>query len=158
MQYTKFLLFNGNLTSGTLPCLIALPKFKEKIRVMTKKEERPRSEKTQLEEHPKDLDYNPDITAEDKKVLNNQSKDHKISQYIEQREEPIDFVGHDLDVPLAKERFNPTVNRPDDAERNRKPKDSADTHENLGPDSETIYKNQDAEKYRDPSEKTRRKD
>lgn len=123
---------------------------------MTKKEEKPKNEKKQREEHPKDLDYNPDITSEDKEVLNNQSKDQNKGDYFEEREENIDFVGEDLDVPMEDEKFNSTVNKPDDTERNRKPKDSADTHENLGPDSETIYKNQDAEKYKDPSEKTRK--
>lgn len=125
---------------------------------MTKKEERPANKKNQREQHPKDVEYNPDITSEDKEVLNNQSKDEKKGDYFKEREEPIDFAGEDLDVPLDDQKFNQTANKPDDSERNRKPKDSADTHENLGPKSETIYKNEDAEKYKDPSEKTRKKD
>lgn len=123
---------------------------------MTKKEEHPRKKENEQESHPKDLDYNPEITAEDKEVLNNQSHDQRKGDYFEERDEPIDFVGEDLDVPRDDQQFNQTTNQPDDIERARKPKDSANTNENLDEESETIYKNEEAEKYRDPSEKTRK--
>ena len=123
---------------------------------MTKKEEQPRKPQDERENHPRDLDYNPEITDDDKEVLNNQSHDQNGGDYFEEREEPIDYAGEDLDIPLDDQKFNQTTNQPDDIERARKSKDSANTNENLDEDSETIYKNEEAEKYRDPSEKTRK--
>lgn len=120
---------------------------------MTKKEERPAGKEREREEHPENLDYNPDITSEDKEVLNNQSADQKKGEYFEERTEPIDYAGEDLDIPLDDQQFNQTANRPDDAELTRKSKDSANKNDDLEPDSETIYKNEEAEKYKSPSKK-----
>lgn len=125
---------------------------------MTKKEEKPTDKEQEREKHPDNLDYNPDITSEDKEVLNNQSEDQKKGEYFEERTEPIDYAGEDLDIPLDDEQFNQTVNQPDDSEFQRKPKESANTNDNIEPDSETIYKNQEAEKYKSPSKKSRKKD
>lgn len=126
---------------------------------MTKKEQEPidRNENRdqERERHLKDIDYNPDITDEDKEVLNNQSQDEKKGDYFEDRKEPIDYAGDDLDIPeLDEKQFNQSVSKPDDTEKEKRPKNSANTNEDLESESaaETIYKGEDAEKYRDPSQ------
>lgn len=104
----------------------------------------------------KGSNYNPDITPEDKNVLNNQSQDEKKGDYFKDREEPIDYAGEDLDVPGEDDRkFNPTTNKPQDVEQERKPKDSANSNDNIASQTDTVYKGEKAEKYQDPSKKTR---
>lgn len=125
---------------------------------MTKKEEQPKNNKVDMkrEENQK---YNPEITPEDKATLNNQSQDEKKGDYFKDREEPIDYAGADLDIPGEFDRkFNPTTNKPQDVEEQRRPKESANSNDNIESQTETVYKNEDAEKYKDPSEKTRNKD
>lgn len=126
---------------------------------MTKKEEMPKKNQQEREESSKDLPFNPDITAENKKVLNNQSKDEKKGDYFKDRDEPIDYAGADLDVPeLDEKKFNPTKNKADDVEKQRRPKESANSNDNIESQSETVYKGKKAEEYKDPSEKTRNKE
>ena len=125
---------------------------------MTKKEEMPRNNKNERESDPKDLPYNPDITPGDKEVLNNQSQDEQKGNYFKNREEPVDYAGEDLDIPeMDEKQFNQTKNKADDAEKNRRPKDSANSNDNIESQSDTVYKGEEAEKYNDPSEKTRDK-
>lgn len=125
---------------------------------MTRKEKMPKDNKGEREEHPKNLDYNPDITSEDKEVLNNQSKDEQIDDDFQERTEPVDYAGEDLDIPKDQQKFNQTVNEADDSEKNKRPKDSANSHDSIESRSKTVYKNEEAEKYKDPSEKSRRKE
>lgn len=121
---------------------------------MTKKEEMPKGNKQERESASKDLPFNPDITSEDKKVLNNQSKDEKKGDYFKDRDEPIDYAGADLDVPeMDDKQFNQTKNKADDAEKQRRPKESANSNDNIESQTETVYKGDKAEKYQDPSKK-----
>jgi hypothetical protein len=121
---------------------------------MTKKEEMPRKNKEEREKKPKDMSYNPDITPEDKEVLNNQSKDEKKGEYFKDREQPIDYTGSDLDIPqLDDKQFNETRNKADETEKNRKPKESANSNDNIESQTKTVYKGEKAEKYEDPSKK-----
>ncbi|MCX2837039.1 hypothetical protein OQ279_02640 [Salinimicrobium sp. MT39] len=122
---------------------------------MTKKEEQPKNNREDMTRD-KGSNYNPDITPEDKNVLNNQSQDQKKGDYFKDREEPIDYAGEDLDVPGEDDRkFNPTTNKPQDVEQERKPKDSANSNDNIASQTDTVYKGEKAEKYQDPSKKTR---
>lgn len=133
--------------------------LKRKSGIMTKKEQMPNKNKQDREELEKDLPYNPDITGEDKQVLNNQSKDEtrgeKEGDYFKDRNEPIDYAGKDLDIPGEDDRkFNPTRNKPQDVEKQRRPKESANSNDNIESQTETVYKGEKAEKYKDPSKKT----
>jgi hypothetical protein len=122
---------------------------------MTKKEEQPKNNREDMTRD-KGSNYNPDITPEDKNVLNNQSQDEKKGDYFKDREEPIDYAGEDLDVPGEDDRkFNPTTNKPQDVEQERKPKESANSNDNIASQTDTVYKGEKAEKYQDPSKKTR---
>ena len=124
-----------------------------KTKVMTKKEEQPKGNKQQRKNEPDDLPYNPDITPGDKEVLNNQSQDEK-SDYFEDRKEPIDYAASNLDVPeMDDKQFNQTKNEADDTEKNRRPKQSANSNDNIESQTETVYKGEKAEKYKDPSKK-----
>lgn len=124
---------------------------------MTKKEEQPKNNRDTRDQQ--DKRYNSEITPEDKEVLNNQSQDEGKGDYFKDRDEPIDYAGADLDVPGEDDRkFNPTTNKPQDVEQQRKPKDSANSNDNIESQSETVYKGEKAEKYKDPSEKTREND
>lgn len=121
---------------------------------MTKKEEMPKGNKQERESADKDLPFNPDITSEDKKVLNNQSKDEKKGDYFKDRTEPIDYAGADLDLPeMDDKQFNQTKNEADDTEKQRRPKESANSNDNIESQTETVYKGDKAEKYQDPSKK-----
>lgn len=125
---------------------------------MTRKEREPRKNEDEREKASDKLPYNPDITEENKEVLNNQSKDEnrgeKEGDYFKDREEPIDYAGADLDLPGEDDRkFNPTTNEPQDVEKERKPKESANSNDNIESQSETVYKGEKAERYRDPSKK-----
>ena len=123
---------------------------------MTKKEQEPQNNKEERAEQPKGLNYNSNITEEDKEVLNNQSEERK-GEYFKDRETPIDYEGEDLDIPkFDDEQFNPTTNKPDESELEERPKESADDLDLEGPGAETVYKGDAAKRYRDPSEKTRR--
>lgn len=122
---------------------------------MTKKEEQPQNNKENMKRE-NERKYNPDITPEDKKVLNNQSQDEKKGEYFKERDEDIDYAGADLDIPGEYDRkFNPTTNKPQDVEKQRRPKESANSNDNIESQSDTVYKGDKAEKYKDPSEKTR---
>lgn len=122
---------------------------------MTKKEEQPKGNKRERE-NPEDLSYDPNITEHDKEILNNQSKDEKKGDYFKERQEPIDYAGADLDVPGEDDRkFNPTTNKPQDVEKERRPKESANSNDNIESQTDTVYKGEKAEKYKDPSRKTR---
>lgn len=119
---------------------------------MTRKEQMPKDNREDREQPPKDIDYNPDITSQDKEILNNQSKDEKSAEgendYFEDREEPIDYAGADLDLPeMDDKKFNQTRNEPDDIERNRRPKESANSNDDERENTETVYKGEKAEKY-----------
>lgn len=127
---------------------------------MTKKEEQPKKNSQEREEASKELPFNPDITKEDKNVLNNQSKDEehgeKENEYFKDRDEPIDYAGADLDIPKEDDRkVYPTRSMPQDIEKERKPKESANSNDNIESQTNTVYKGEKAEKYKDPSEKTR---
>lgn len=122
---------------------------------MTKKEEQPK-DNNRDRENTGNTSYNPDITEHDKEILNNQSQDQKKGDYFKDREEPIDYAGADLDIPGEDNRkFNPTTNKPQDVEKERRPKESANSNDNIESQTETVYKGEKAEKYKDPSEKTR---
>ena len=126
---------------------------------MTKKEQEPRDNEEERGQQPGNLDFNPNITEEDKEVLNNQSEDETKGEYFEDREEPIDYEGEDLDIPeFDDKQFNSTTNKPDESELEELPKESADDLDHTDSESKTIYKGEQAKKYRDPSEKTRKKD
>lgn len=121
---------------------------------MTRKEQMPKGNKDEREQPSKDIDYNPDITSEDKEILNNQSKDEKSAEgendYFKDRDEPIDYAGADLDLPeMDDKQFNQTRNEPDDVERNRRPKESANSNDDARENTETVYKGEKAEKYGD---------
>ncbi|HET7360436.1 MAG TPA: hypothetical protein VFI78_00715 [Salinimicrobium sp.] len=122
---------------------------------MTKKEEQPkgnREDKNEREQTPRNMEYNPGITAEDKEVLNNQSEDEGKGNYFKERQEPIDYEGEDLDIPeMDEKQFNETASKPDDSERKERPKESANSNDNIESQTETVYKGEDAKKYRDPS-------
>lgn len=121
---------------------------------MTKKEEMPKKNENRNKRSSEDLPFDPEITSEDKEVLNNQSKDQKKGDYFKDRDEPIDYAGADLDLPeMDDEQFNPTRNKPDDSEKAKRPKDSANSNDNIEEQSETVYKGKKAEEYRDPSKK-----
>lgn len=122
---------------------------------MTRKEQEPkgnREEREEREKAPKDIDYNPDITEEDKEVLNNQAKDEnrgdKENDYFKDREEPIDYAGADLDIPQPDDKqFNQTKNEADDVEKQRRPKESANSNDDIEANTETVYKGEEAERY-----------
>ena len=121
---------------------------------MTRKEQMPKGNKEEREQQPKDIDYNPDITPEDKEVLNNQSKDEKTAEgandYFKDRDEPIDYAGADLDLPeMDEKQFNQTRNEADEAEKNRRPKESANSNDDPKENTDTVYKGEKAEKYGD---------
>lgn len=123
---------------------------------MTKKEEMPKKNKQEREQTSKDLPYNPDITSENKKVLNNQSQDEKKGEYFKERNEPVDYAGADLDLPeMDEKQFNQTRNKADESEKKKKPKDSANYNDNIESQTETVYKGKKAEKYKDASSKSR---
>jgi hypothetical protein len=123
---------------------------------MTKKEEQPKNNREDMTRG-KGNNYNSDITPEDKATLNNQSQDEKKGEYFKEREEPIDYAGADLDLPGEDDRkFNPTTNKPQDVEQERRPKESANSNDNIESQTNTVYKGEKAEKYRDPSNKTRK--
>ncbi len=122
---------------------------------MTKKEEQPENTNNKKEKDA-NLPYDPNISEQDKEVLNNQSKDQKKGEYFKDREQPIDYAGADLDIPGDDDRkFNPTTNKPQDVEQQRKPKESANSNDNIESQTDTVYKGDKAEKYKDPSEKSR---
>lgn len=122
---------------------------------MTKKEEQPKNKREDMDRD-KNLGYNSDITPEDKATLNNQSQDQKKGDYFKDRDEPIDYAGADLDIPGEEDRkFNPTTNKPQDVEKDRRPKESANSNDNIESQTNTVYKGEKAENYKDPSEKTR---
>ncbi len=127
---------------------------------MTKKEEQPKNNQDRQSGRDQDnKDYNSNITPQDKEVLNNQSQDEGKGDYFKDREEPIDYAGADLDLPGEDDRkFNPTTNKPQDVEKERRPKESANSNDNIESQTETVYKGEKAEKYKDPSEKTRDND
>ena len=125
---------------------------------MTKKERMPEKDKDEREKASKELPFNSDITSEDKDVLNNQSMDEdrakKEGDYFQGRDEPVEYAGADLDVPGQDDRkFNPTRNKPQDVEKERRPKESANSNDNIESQSDTVYKGEKAEKYKDPSKK-----
>lgn len=124
---------------------------------MTKKEEQPKNERTDMKTN-KGTEYNSDITPEDKETLNNQSQDERKGNYFKDREEPIDYAGADLDLPTEDQKFNQTANEPQDVEKERRPKESANSNDNIESQTETVYKGEKAEKYKDPSEKSRKED
>lgn len=125
---------------------------------MTKKEEMPKKNKEERGKQPKDLPFNPDITPEDKETLNNQS-DEKKGDYFKDREEPVDYAGADLDVPeLDEKQFNETKSKADQSEKDKRPKESANSNDNIESQTETVYKGEKAKKYQDPSKKTRQDD
>ena len=125
---------------------------------MTKKEQEPRDNEEERGQQPQNLGYDPNITEEDKEVLNNQSEESK-GEYFEGREEPIDYEGEDLDIPeFDDEQFNPATNKPDDSELEERPKESADDLDSMDSESETVYRGEKAEKYKHPSERTRKRE
>lgn len=124
---------------------------------MTKKEEQPKNNRSDMKRD-ENQKYNPDITPEDKKTLNNQSQDERKGDYFKDRDEPIDYAGADLDIPGEYDRkFNQTKNEPQDIEKQRRPKQSANSNDNIESQTDTVYRGEKAEKYKDPSEKTREK-
>ncbi|NJW53352.1 hypothetical protein [Salinimicrobium oceani] len=124
---------------------------------MTKKEEQPKGNERDRKNDQKS-DYNSNITDHDKQILNNQSQDEKKGEYFEERDQPIDYAGADLDIPGEDDRkVFPTRSKPQDVEKERKPKESANSNDNIESQTETVYKGEKAEKYKDPSEKTRNK-
>ena len=129
---------------------------------MTKKEEMPKKNESEREKQPKDLPFNPDITPEDKKILNNQSQDEdragRTDGYFEDRTEPVNYTQDDLDIPLVDEKqFNETRNKPDEETKNKRPKQSANSNDNIESQTDTVYKGEKAEKYQDPSKKGKNK-
>lgn len=124
---------------------------------MTKKEEQPkRGEDDQFQENSEKLSYDPEITDHDKDVLNNQSQDEGKGDYAEERKKPVDFEGENLDIPKTdteEKKFNETASKPDDSTKNKRPKDSANSNDNIETESETVYKGTKAEDYKDPSKK-----
>lgn len=123
---------------------------------MTKKEQQPENSGEEQKKFPKDLPYDPEINKEDKETLNNQSEDENKGDYFKERQEPIDYAGADLDLPdMDNDTFNPTTNQPEEVEKERKPKESVNSDDNLEPDTRTVYKGKKAEKYQDPSKKKR---
>lgn len=122
---------------------------------MSKKEEQPKNNDRDRDTA-KNSSYDPNITEHDKKILNNQSQDQKKGDYFKDRKEPVDYAGADLDIPGEDDRkFFPDRNLPQDVEKERKPKESANSNDNIESQTETVYKGKKAEKYKDPSEKTR---
>lgn len=129
-----------------------------KTTVMTKKEEQPKGNMQEREKNKKDLPFNPDITSQDKEVLNNQSYDEHRENYRDDRNSEIDYEASDLDIPKMDEKqFNETRNKADDSTRNKKPKKSANSNDNIESQTETVYKGEKAEKYKDPSKKDQKK-
>lgn len=124
---------------------------------MTKKEGEPKNNDRDLDKDNK-LPYEPEITEHDKDILNNQSRDQGKGVNAKDRQEPVDYAGADLDIPGEDDRkFNPTTNKPQDVEKERRPKESANSNDNIESQTETVYKGEKAEKYKDPSEKSRDK-
>lgn len=125
-----------------------------KIKIMTKKEEQPKRDRDDnFEESSENFKFDPDITKQDKETLNNQSEKDK-GDYFKGREDPVDFAGEDLDLPeMDEKKFNQTANKPDESEKEERPKKSANSNDNIESETETIYKGEKAEKYKDPSKK-----
>lgn len=152
IHHSLLQLFNGILTPKLLPVPRLLCNLKIKPDIMTKKEQMPKGNKDERKQDPKDIDYNPDITPEDKSVLNNQSKDERSANgendYFEDRDEPIDYVGEDLDLPeMDDKQFNQTRNEPDEAAKSHRPKESVNSNDDAKENTETVYKGEKAEKY-----------
>lgn len=121
---------------------------------MTRKEQQPKDNSEDRERSPKDLDYNPDITSEDKEVLNNQSSDERIDGYYNERKEEIDYTGEDLDLPeMDDKQFNQTKNKADDSTVEKRPKRSANSDDDPRANTETVYKGEKAEKYGNDNKK-----
>lgn len=124
---------------------------------MTKKEEQPKRNKDdKFQENSENMSYDPDVTDHDKNILNNQSSDEKKGNYFKDRERPVDFEGEDLDIPKTdteERKFNETASKADDAAKNERPKESANSNDNIESESETVYKGEKAEDYKDPSKK-----
>lgn len=138
---------------------ILLRNLKIKENTMSRKEQMPENNKGERQNAPKDMEYNPNITPEDKKVLNNQSKDEESADgqndYFKDRKEPIDYAGADLDIPeMDDKKFNQTRNEPDDVERDRKQKESVNSNDDAKENTETVYKGEKAEKYGNSKEKS----
>ena len=124
----------------------------KKTKVMTKKEEQPKGNKQEREKGSKDLPFNPDITPHDKEILNNQSYDEHRENYSDDRNKKIDYEASDLDIPeMDEKQFNETRNKADESTKNKKPKESANSNDNIESQTETVYKGEKAEKYKDPS-------
>jgi len=114
---------------------------------MTDKEQEPREDSDNIKSNKDNPGYNPEITKEDKEVLNNQSEEGK-GEYFKDRQEPIDYEGVDLDLPESDdEQFNPTKNRADDSAKEERPKESVESQLDVESESDTVYKGEDAEKY-----------
>ena len=121
---------------------------------MTKKEEQPKGNKQEREKGSKDLPFNPDITPHDKEILNNQSSDEHRENYSSDRNRQIDYEASNLDIPeMDDKQFNETRNKADESTKNKKPKESANSNDNIESQTETVYKGEKAEKYKDPSKK-----
>ena len=121
---------------------------------MTKKEQQPKGNKQEREKDSENLPFNPDITSEDKEVLNNQSYDENREKYTDDRNRPINYEASNLDIPqMDEKRFNQTKNKADDSTKNKRPKQSANSNDNIESQTETVYKGKEAEKYKDPSKK-----
>lgn len=113
----------------------------------------PKDNNQDRERSSNDLDYNSDITSEDKKILNNQSSEGKDGYYNE-RQEPLDYSGEDLDLPeMDDKQFNQTWNKPDDSTVDERPKESANNSDDARENTETVYKGDKAEKYDNDNKK-----
>lgn len=64
----------------------------------------------------KEKSYDPEITAEDRKVLGkkNLSMDSMQDRVLEDRAKPVDFTGSDLDVPGEARDFSSSKEIPDE--------------------------------------------
>lgn len=67
---------------------------------MQKKVKRPAEEKKKGK--PEDLPYNPEVTKEDKQALNQKGRSMNKGQDKDlDREKPVDFTAHKMDVPAS---------------------------------------------------------
>ena len=124
---------------------------------MSKKEEMPKNNRQEREKHPKDKDYNPDITSEDKEVLNNQSRDQQKGGYFNERQEPLDYSGEDLDLPeMDDKKFNQTKNEADESTKEERTKESANSNDDIKENTDTVYKGENAEKYRNDKDNSKK--
>src|SRR5690606_42030710 len=113
---------------------------------MTDKEQEPREGSDNIKSNKDNPGYNPEITKEDKEVLNNQSEEGK-GEYFKDRQEPIDYEGVDLDLPESDdEQFNPTKNRADDSAKEERPKESVESQLDVESESDTVYKGRSEER------------